>query len=290
MIYNYIVITPIRDEAKYIGRTIESMICQTCLPKKWVIVNDGSTDDTPRIIDAVSKQYPWIFTIHRPNRGFRKSGGGVVDAFYDGYRTIKELSWEYLVKLDGDLSFDSDYFQQCFEHFILDPFLGIGGGTVFSRKNGQLKIDSIGDPPFHVRGATKIYRNECWKKINPLVKSPGWDTIDEVKANMYGWKTRTFQKPIIIQHKATGSADGNWKNWFKNGLGSYITGYHPVFFIAKCFKRMVSKPLFIASLGLFTGYFYGYINNTPQIKDKKAIYYLRNQQMRRLLFKKSIYR
>jgi len=285
----YVVITPVRDEADHINKTIDSMARQTVPPRKWIIVNDGSTDRTPQIIDSASREYPWIHVIHRSNRGFRKSGGGVVEAFYEGYSAIGPLSWTFLVKLDGDMSFDNDYFEECFERFAHDPRLGIGGGTILTLEHGQLKNDSPSDPPFHVRGATKIYRRKCWEQISPLVVAPGWDTIDEVRANMHGWGTRTFPDIELIQHKATGYADGSWRNWYKNGLANYIAGYHPLFMLAKCFKRALKKPFFVASTALWMGFCVGYVKQVPRVADKETIRYLRGQQVRRLLLRPSIY-
>lgn len=285
----YVVITPVRNEAKHIGKTVESMARQTVLPKRWIIVNDGSTDETPQLIDIAAQRFPWLQTVHRPNRGFRKSGGGVIEAFYDGYSGLTGLNWEFLVKLDGDLSFGPEYFENCFEYFTSEPALGIGGGTVCLMQDGQLRVDSIGDPPFHVRGATKIYRRRCWEQICPLVKAPGWDTIDEVKANMHGWTTRTFPDLELVQLKATGCADGRWGNWFKNGLANYVTGYHPVFMLAKCVKRAFAKPLFLASAALWTGFCAGYFRRLPQVEDGKAIRYLREQQLRYMLRRPGIY-
>jgi poly-beta-1,6-N-acetyl-D-glucosamine synthase len=285
----YVVITPVRNEAQYIGSTIDSMAQQTILPQKWIIVDDGSTDETPQILNAASEKYPWVQVVHRPDRGFRLPGGGVIEAFYDGYSTIGGASWDFLVKLDGDLSFTSDYFEQCLAFFACDPNLGIGGGTVLVLEGGRLKVDSVGDPPFHVRGATKIYRRTCWEQISPLINAPGWDTIDEVKANMHGWTTRTFRDLKLIQLKPTGGADGKWSNWFKNGRANYITGYHPAFMLAKCAKRAIQKPLFLVSLGLWAGFCSGYLKNIPQGMDRKVISYLRQQQTRRLLLRPSIY-
>jgi biofilm PGA synthesis N-glycosyltransferase PgaC len=285
----YVVITPVRDEAEHIGKTIDSMARQSILPQEWIIVDDGSTDQTAQIVDAAAHKYPWLYVVHRPNRGFRKSGGGVIQAFYDGYSAIRPGSWDFLVKLDGDLSFNADYFEKCFTYFACDPSLGVGGGTICVLKNGQLSVDAVGDPPFHVRGATKIYRRACWEKISPLVQTPGWDTIDEVKANMHGWTTQTFRDLKLIQLKGTGSADGEWRDLFKNGLGSYITGYHPVFMIARCVKRTFRKPFLLASAALWVGFCSGYLRRIPQVHDRVAIRYLRQQQLRRLLLRPSIY-
>ena len=158
-----------------------------CGRTEWIIVNDGSTDRTGEIVDRFATEHPWITVVHRENRGFRKSGGGVMEAFYEGYKAIQHQDWEFLVKLDADLTFEADYFEKCFEHFQQDPNLGIGGGEIRHDIAGEMKAEK--NPSFHVRGATKIYRRDCWEAIDGLWSASGWDTIDEVKANMKGWKT-----------------------------------------------------------------------------------------------------
>jgi poly-beta-1,6-N-acetyl-D-glucosamine synthase len=285
----YVVITPVRDEVQHMEKTIRSVTSQTVPPSRWFIVDDGSTDGTSELLDTHAAQVSWINVIHRKNRGFRAAGGGVIDAFYAGYSMLKDDRWDFIAKLDGDLSFAPDYFEQCFKIFGAETQLGIGGGTICQIENGQLRVDSVGDPPFHVRGATKIYRRVCWEKISPLVRAPGWDTIDEVKANQHGWTTRTFAELILVQHKPTGGADGNWRNWFKNGRANYITGYHPLFMAAKCLKRTMRKPIFLGSIALLTGYCSGYLKRIPQIPEKDTIRYLRAQQIQRLLSRPSIY-
>jgi biofilm PGA synthesis N-glycosyltransferase PgaC len=286
----YVIITPVRDEEAHIGKTIESVLHQTILPIEWVIVNDGSSDRTGEIIDRFVELHPWIKAVHRENRGFRKSGGGVIEAFYDGYSKLKTSDWDFIVKLDGDLFFEKDYFEKCFAHFEADPGLGVGGGMVCINKDGQLREDSIGDPPFHVRGATKIYRRPCWGRISPLTGSPGWDTIDEVKANMLGWTTRTFRDLSLVQLKATGEADGCWRNWFKNGRANYITGYHPAFMFAKCLKRLFKDPPLLGAMALWSGFLSGYLKNIQQVQDRDVIFFLRKEQIRCLTMRSSIYR
>jgi biofilm PGA synthesis N-glycosyltransferase PgaC len=285
----YVIITPVRDEARHIGKTIRAVTSQTVRPAQWLIVDDGSTDGTSGILDVHGSQTSWINVIHRRNRGYRAAGGGVIEAFDAGYSLVNDDGWDFIVKLDGDLSFAPDYFEQCFKIFEAEATLGIGGGTVCRLERGGLRVDSVGDPPFHVRGATKIYRRACWEQISPLVRAPGWDTIDEVKANQHGWTTRTFANLALIQHKPTGEADGGWRNWFKNGRANYITGYHPVFMMAKCAKRSLDRPYLLGSLALLTGYWSGYMERIPQMADREAIRYLRQQQVRRLLLQPSIY-
>ena len=284
----YIVITPVRDEEKFIEKTIQSILSQTMRPIEWIIVNDGSTDNTGEIIDKYANQHNWIKTVHREDRGFRKAGGGVIEAFYEGYSSLESRDWDYIVKLDGDLSFDEDYFAKCFKEFENNPKLGIGGGAVYDLINGNLELAK--DPLFHVRGATKIYKRDCWDAIGGLIMAPGWDTLDEVKANMLGYQTKRFASIKLTQHRATGLVDGAWANWVKNGRANYISGYHLVFMMLKCMKRFVQKPYSIDAFGLLYGYMSGYIKNVPQVPDRALINYLRQQQIRRLMFRKSIWR
>jgi glycosyltransferase involved in cell wall biosynthesis len=265
------------------------MVGQTCRPAQWVIVDDGSSDATPAIVDAAARQHTWISVVHRADRGTRKSGGGVVEAFYDGYPKVAESSWQYIVKLDGDLAFEPDYFERCFANFDADPRLGIGGGSVCVMEDEAPKVESVGDPPFHVRGATKIYRRGCWHDIAPLLHAPGWDTIDEVKANMKGWRTGTFSQVRLLQLKTTGNADGVWRNWFKNGRGCYVSGYDPLFMLAKCVKRALAVPPVLPGLALGLGFCSGYLRRLPQLADTEVVRYLRKQQRRRLLMRGSIY-
>ena len=286
----YVVITPVRDEVNYVGLTFQSMVSQTVKPAEWIIVDDGSKDGTGELLDRLAIGYEWIRVIRRPDRGFRKSGGGVMEAFNEGYMQIKHKEWDFLVKLDGDLSFEPNYFESCLREFSIDPKLGIGGGNICIMRNGQPQVDSSGDPPFHVRGATKIYRKACWDQIKPLVLSPGWDTIDEVKANFFGWKTKTFQYILIIQLKPTGSGDGPFRNWFKNGLANYHTGYHPIFMVGKCLKRLAQRPLVLASLGLFCGFVSGYLRGVPRAASNEVVAYLRRQQLNWIFGRPSIYR
>lgn len=286
---SYAIITPVRNEGLHFQQTIDSVVSQTVQSIAWVIVDDGSSDSTPQLIATAVSQYPWIHAVRRSDRGFRKQGGGVIEAFYDGFSRIQALPWDFLVKLDGDLSFAKTYFQDCLAKFADDTRLGIGGGRIYSRVRGAAVEDSPGDPSFHVRGATKIYRRVTWESIGGLVSAPGWDTLDEVKANMLGWRTYSFSDLHLLQLKSTGSADGAWKNWLKNGRANYIAGYHPLFMLLKCIKRVFSRPYGLAALGLFTGFSTGYLKRIARVPDPALIHYIRSQQLNFILGKESLW-
>jgi poly-beta-1,6-N-acetyl-D-glucosamine synthase len=317
----YVVITPARNEQDNIGHTIRSMAAQTHRPLCWVIVNDGSTDETGAMIDAAAREHSWILAVHRKDRGSRRPGAGVIEAFYDGCALLNETNpllldrgegsrvrsrdsavafspratphaqptWDFLVKFDADLSFTPDYFERCLEKFSEDPKLGLGGGMISQEVAGQLVCESPGDPAFHVRGATKIYRRACWEAIGGLIHAPGWDTVDELKANMLGWTTLTFRDIPLRHHRFTGTADGVWRNYVKFGLANYITGYHPLFMLVKCLSRSVKKPYLMGAIGLWWGFCRGYVKRVKQVADPEFIRYVRRQQINRLLFRPSIW-
>jgi biofilm PGA synthesis N-glycosyltransferase PgaC len=285
--WRYAVVTPARDEAAHIGRTMDAMASQTLPPVAWIVVDDGSSDGTGALVEQRAKSIPWLQVLVRRDRGRRVAGGGVVEAFDAGCERLP-ADWDFLVKLDADLSFAPDYFARCLRHFEQDPRLGIGGGLVMREEAGRLVIDSAGDPPFHVRGASKIYRRACWERIAPLLRAAGWDTVDEVKANLHGWTTRTFDDLPVVQLKPTGSVDGAWRNALKNGRANYIAGYHPLFMAAKCLRRLARPPFGSQALALAAGYCSGYARQLPRV-EADVIRYLRRQQLRRLLMRPSIY-
>jgi glycosyltransferase involved in cell wall biosynthesis len=281
----YIVISPVRDEGHLLEQMIESMVNQTLRPAEWVIVDDGSQDGTGAIIEESAAKHPWITAVHKSDRGFRSPGAGVIDAFYYGGQRLKTSDWEFLVKLDGDLTLSRDYFENCMAEFLADSKLGIGGGVVGHSDGDAMRIEE--HPRFHVRGATKIYRRECWQAIGGLVRAPGWDTVDELKANMLGWTTRTFLDIPVLQNRPTGATNSLWGNWVKNGHANYVASYHPLFMFLKCIRRSRQKP--IAGLALWYGYLSGYVRRLPRVRDQAFVQYVRKQQMLRLMNRESIW-
>lgn len=284
----YVVVTPVRDEESYLPLTIESMVRQTILPRQWVIVNDGSKDRTGEIIDEAARKYSWIKAVHRVDRGFRKWGGGIIEAFYAGFNVLDFNDWEYMSKLDGDLSFAPDYFEKSFAKFRNDPTLGIGGGVLYHYDRGQRILEN--HPKFHVRGGVKIYRRACWDTIEGLWVGPGSDTVDEVKANMLCWRTSSFFDIQMIHHRFTGASWGRWGGLVKDGRIDYVTGYHPLFLIAKSIFRLSKTPYFLRSFALVYGYVAAHLQRMPQVDDPRVIKYLRKQQMARLFGGETIWK
>jgi glycosyltransferase involved in cell wall biosynthesis len=256
------------------------MARQTILPKQWIIVNDGSQDGTGTLIDQAALQYPWIRAVHRKDRGSRKWGAGIIEAFYAGYDALDCDDWEYMSKLDGDLSFEPDYFERAFEKFRDNPMIGIGGGVLYHYDRGQRVFES--HPRFHVRGGVKIYRRECWEAIGGLWVGPGSDTVDEVKANMLAWTTSSFFDIHLIHHRFTGASWGRWGGLTKDGKIDYVLGYHPLFLAAKAISRLIRRPYVVGSFAHVCGYLSANMQHLPRVDDPQLIQYLRQQQLARL--------
>ena len=285
---NYVIISPVRDEELYIEKTILSVISQTIQPKIWIIVNDGSIDNTPVIVRKYSSIHKWIQLINKENRGYAEPGRGVMEAFYVGYNHIKnEEDYEYIVKLDGDLEFQANYFESLFKEFEKNSKLGIASGVCMIERKGILEREK--HPEYHVRGPSKVYKMACWKDIGGLIKHKGWDTIDEMKAQSLGWETKSFKNLPIIHYKPTGYNTGSYKWAIIGGKSDYYCGYHPLFIIAKGIKKMFERPYIIGGLLINYGFFKEYLKNGEQIKDKDLIKFIQKQQINRLTLKKSIW-
>ncbi len=251
-------------------------------------MDDGSSDGTRGIIDRHAARHAWIRPCFRENRGFRQPGAGVVGAFYEGYSAARCNDWDFIVKLDGDLGLPPDYFVQALAACAAQPRLGICGGALYHQIAGELVEEEC--PRFHVRGATKIYRRECFEQIGGLQRAPGWDTIDEVKANMLGWTTETLPALRVIHYRFTGCAESKWRDMVKNGRADYFAGYHPLFMAVKCLYRAIQKPYFTGALGLAYGFLSAYAKGFPQVPDPELIRYLRRQQLRRLMGAETIWK
>jgi poly-beta-1,6-N-acetyl-D-glucosamine synthase len=284
----YVVITPVRDEEEYLPCSIKSIVSQTVRPQEWIIVNDGSKDRTGEIIDEAARNHPWIQAVHRKDRGYRKWGAGIIEAFFDGFNSLSCQDWEFMSKLDGDLSFEPTYFERAFQKFRDNANIGIGGGTLYHFEKGQKVVER--GPVFHVRGGAKIFRRACWEAIGGLWIGPGSDTVDEVKANMLGWTTMSFPDLQMLHHRPTGASWGRWGGLVKDGKIDYVYGSHPAFLMAKSVARLIQRPYVLGSIALLYGYCTAYLQHVPQVDDPELIRYLRRQQLARMFGAETIWK
>ena len=250
---NYIIVSPAKDEEKYIAQTIESVVSQTIRPSRWIIVDDGSSDRTPEIVETYRKQFSWIELLRGERNTTRHPGKPVVNAFYRGYDLIKDSDFDFLVKLDCDLRFGPDYFERILHKFTEDPRLGIGSGVYLEDQGKGWRPVKM--PYYHTAGACKFIRKSCFAEIGGFVAAKGWDTIDEIRAQMREWRTRHFPDIEMYHLKNEGSGIGYLETNKMHGEVYYMTGGSKLFFTVKALHRFITgRPFLIAGIMLVYGY------------------------------------
>ncbi len=278
----YIIITPVRNEEKYVEKTLRSVTAQTVVPQQWIIVDDGSSDRTGEIIDQWAERYDWITPLHLADRGYTAVGRGIIDAFYAGYgRIARPGSWRYLVKLDGDISLDADYFAVLLSRFRENRRLGIAGGTCFCLADGMLHEEKT--PAFHPIAAARMYRRSCFEEIGGLAFSNAWDTIDLLRARTRGWRTRRFDDLQILHYRIMSSRQGLWKGKLRTGRNLYLTGYSVPFLLARSLYRLFRKPYLVESAAVLCGYFMAMFRGEPLAVTAEERQFLRREERQRLL-------
>jgi biofilm PGA synthesis N-glycosyltransferase PgaC len=276
----YVVVTPARDEERTIALTIESMLAQTVRPLRWVIVDDGSTDRTRAIVEKFLPDHPWMELVQRTNRGFRALGGGVVDAFNEGFAHVRDLPWDFVVKLDADLSFDARYFEDLLRRFDADPKLGMASGKTFLVKDGRKSIEWCHDE--HVRGPAKMYSRACFDAIGGIEARRGWDMIDETRAQMLGWDTRSFVEHELIHHRPIDGRQSNvLRSRFEMGKLYRFLGYHWAYHAIRSARSAVQDfPLVTGGIALFAGYLWSALKREP-VYDADYVAFVKQRQLAR---------
>lgn len=219
---NYYVIIPAYNEEQFIKLTLDSLLQQTVLPKKVVVVNDNSTDKTADIVKEYINKHPQITLLNTFSQGIHLPGSKVINAFNKGYETMDE-NYDIIVKLDADLILPTNYFETIIDIFKKDPFVGMAGGFAYVEKNGNWILENLTDKD-HIRGAFKAYRKECFFQIGKLKPAMGWDTVDELLCKFYNWKVITNESLIVKHLKPTG-AQYNKTARYKQGEAFYSLGY-----------------------------------------------------------------
>lgn len=277
----YIIISPVRNEEKYIARTIQSVVNQTVRPMEWIIVNDGSIDGTEAIARKYIADYSWIKIVNRADRGFTQVGKGVMEAFNEGFKNISYKNWDYIVKLDCDLSIESDFFEKLLCRFEENEKIGIAGGTSYALEKNKFYEEKM--PDFHPWAGARAYKRQCFNCIDGLIETLGWDTIDLIKAQMKGWQTKRFKDLKIIHHRRMSSRKGLWEGKMRTGRIFYIVGYHPIFLTARSIYRLTERPYLIESFGVICGYLQAMWRREPLLVTPEEKAFLRRQQLRRLI-------
>lgn len=281
---SYVLISPCRNEAAYMRQTLDSVIAQTIRPTKWVIVDDGSTDETPLILAEYAKKHDWIKIVTRTDRGFRAVGPGVIDAFYAGYETIKPEDFNYLCKLDLDLRLLPRYFEALMERMVANPHIATCSGKAYIEENGRLVKERHGDDTS--LGMTKFYRVSCFKAIGGFVREVMWDGIDCHRCRMSGWIACSWDDPELrfIHLRPMGSSQQNiYSGRMRHGYGQYFMGTGLLYMIASAIYRMDEKPYVLGSLAILWGWINSAIRRKARYGDAEFRKYLRRYQWRALL-------
>jgi glycosyltransferase involved in cell wall biosynthesis len=275
---NYVLVTPARNEAAFIEQTIKSVIIQTIVPLRWVIVSDGSTDGTDELVKKYIQSYPWIELVRMPERKERHFAGKVY-AFRAGYERLQHLSYDFIVSLDADITFDAGYFEFIFEKFSLDSTLGLAG-TPF--REGESQYDYRFSRKEHVSGACQVFRRKCFEDIGGYVplKAGAIDLTAVVTARMKGWKTQTFTEKVCYHHRKMGSAKHNFiRATFKSGFYDYPMGVHPLWQLFRSLYQMTRKPYFFGGFFLLIGYIWALTIRARVPVSKEFIRFRRKEQM-----------
>ena len=219
---NYYLIIPAYNEEEFITLTLQSLVEQTVLPSKVVIVNDNSTDKTPEIVSAFAKEYPFISLVNKTSDAIHLPGSKVINAFNKGLASVDD-NYDFIVKADADLIFPPNYFETLIKHFQSDAKTGMVGGFCYIKKNGSWVLENLTDKD-HIRGALKAYRKQTFKQIGGLKPAMGWDTVDELLCKFYHWKVVTDENLHVKHLKPTG-ANYNKTARYKQGEAFYSLGY-----------------------------------------------------------------
>lgn len=199
---DFSIIIPAHNEEALIGKTLQSLVEQTLLPKKIVVVNDASTDDTQKIIDQFSEKYDFIKSVFHNSQKLHEPGTKVIKAFYKGYETL-DNDYDIICKFDADLIFPNNYLEKISEILKSETSIGMAGGFCYIEKDGDWVLENLTNKD-HLRGALKAYRKECFQRINGLKNAIGWDTVDELLAQYHGWKVKTDPSLHVKHLKPTG--------------------------------------------------------------------------------------
>lgn len=279
---SYVLITPARNEEALIEKVIQSVITQTVLPLKWVIVNDGSTDATASIVCRYVAKYPWIELVDLPTHRDR-SFAAKVHAFNAGFERVRNLDYEVIGNLDSDVSFDGDYCEFLLGKFEEDASLGVAG-TIF-RQNGYSSATDSFEGQNHVAGGCQLFRRRCFQEIGGYIpnKAGGIDWIAVTTARMMGWRTRSFREKSFFHFRSLGTAERSpLASAFSYGEKDYYLGNHPLWEIFRVLYRATKKPYLLDGIALYSGYLSAFLRQMERPVSEDLMRFHRKEQMLKL--------
>ena len=278
----YVLITPAHNEAMFIEHTLQSMIAQTAPPDRWVVVDDGSTDNTAEIIERYARQCPWIqllrLTSHQDRNFSRK-----VHAFNAGLEHVRSIPYNVIGNLDGDLSFEPDYLEFLMSRFAEDVSLGVAG-TPFIENGYDSATDSF-EGEHHVAGGCQLFRRECFEDIGGYVANAagGVDWIAVTTARMRGWETRSFREKRFHHYRSLGTAEKSGiAAMFSYGEKDFYLGNSPIWEAFRVVYRGTKRPFAIGGLALLNGYCWAALSGTKRAVSRELMRFHRKEEMAKL--------
>lgn len=284
----YLLVSPCRNEADYMRKTLDSVVAQSVTPAKWVIIDDGSTDDTPQILADYAAQHDWIEVVTKPDRGHRAVGPGVIEAFYYGLDQVDWKSFDYLCKLDLDLDLPAGYFEGLMQRMEANARIGSCSGKPYFMLNGSMVSEKCGDEMSV--GMTKFYRQSCFEEIGGFVREVMWDAIDCHKSRQLGWIACSWDdEELRFEHlRPMGSSQKSvFTGRARHGFGQYYMGSDFFFFTASCIFRMAHPPYVLGGLASWWGYVRAGLKGEAQQEDAELRSFIRAYQRRALFIGKS---
>ena len=287
---SYLVISPCRNEAEFMLSTLESVVSQSVPPTKWIIVDDGSTDATPEILQSYAEKYHYIQIVTRQNRGHRSVGPGVIEAFYAGLEQANLDDYQFVCKLDLDLELPDRYFELMIRRMKDTPRLGTCSGKAYFRckSTGGLLPEECGDESSI--GAAKFYRVSCFKQIGGFVRQVMWDGIDSHRCRLLGWISLSWDELDVrfVHLRPMGSSEkGILTGRMRHGFGQYYMGTGLVYILASMVYRLNKKPYVVGALAMFWGYVKSAFKRCERLNDPAMIHLMRKYQWQCLFRGKS---
>jgi len=282
---SYVLMTAAWNEGSFIECPLRAVTAQNIPPRQWVVVSDGSTDDTDAIVERYSAQYSYIRLYRMPQR-HERNFAAQVDAINAGYQQLRHLEFDFVGNLDADISFQPDYFERLLGEFHANPSLGLAGGTICDKHGTTFKERRL-NREHSVMHGVQLFRRECFDAIGGYTRlpygSPDWHA--EVSLRMRGWEVQSIRNLQAFHHRPTGQAGNLLWYSYRQGLADYSLGTHPLFELAKAARRIPYGYWGLNSLAELVGFAHAYCRREPRAVSKDFVRFLRKEQMDRLLFR-----
>lgn len=283
-----LIVSPVRNEARQIVRVARAVAAQELTPARWIVIDDGSTDETLERLLELEREIDFLSVLRAPRGGVdaeardRLARAIEVRNFNIALGGVNLSDYTHVMKLDGDIELPPDYLRVLLERFAADPELGLAGGVLVEpRADGSMHPIVI--PAYHVHGALKCYTRACLEAIGGVRECLGWDTIDETYARMKGFRTRSFTDLVSVHHRPLASADGALRGHARHGECAYISHYDPLWVTLRSAKVARRAPAGLSGAAFLYGYARAAARRVERVPDPEYRSFTRRELRRRML-------